>query len=57
MCIRDSFLAALFVAAFGAAVVLLALDQQRVIEATSRLQEQTVPELSLIHISEPTRPY
>jgi diguanylate cyclase (GGDEF)-like protein len=40
-----AFLAALFVAAFGAAVVLLALDQQRVIEATSRLQEQTVPEI------------
>jgi diguanylate cyclase (GGDEF)-like protein len=37
--------AALFLIAFGAAVVLLALDQQRVIEATSRLQEQTVPEI------------
>ena len=31
-----ALLAALFVFAFGAAVVLLALDQQRVIEATSR---------------------
>lgn len=40
-----AFLAALFVTAFGAAVVLLALDQQRVIEATNRLQEQTVPEI------------
>lgn len=40
-----ALLAALFVTAFGAAVVLLALDQQRVIEATSRLQEQTVPEI------------
>jgi diguanylate cyclase (GGDEF)-like protein len=40
-----ALLAALFVFAFGAAVVLLALDQQRVIEATGRLQEQTVPEI------------
>jgi diguanylate cyclase (GGDEF)-like protein len=40
-----ALLAALFVAAFGAAVVLLALDQQRVIDATSRLQDQTVPEI------------
>ena len=40
-----ALLAALFVAAFGAAVVLLALDQQRVIDATSRLQEKTVPEI------------
>jgi len=40
-----ALLAALFVTAFGAAVVLLALDQQRVIDANSRLQEQTVPEI------------
>lgn len=39
------FLAALFVLAFGAAVVLLALDQQRVIDANSRLEEETVPEI------------
>lgn len=39
------FLAALFVAAFAVAVVLLGLDQQRVIDATNRLQEQTVPEI------------
>ncbi|MBS1145541.1 MAG: hypothetical protein H6R14_2947 [Proteobacteria bacterium] len=38
-------LAAIFLLAFGAAVVLLALDQQRVIDATGRLQEQTVPEI------------
>lgn len=38
-------LAALFVLAFGAAVVLLALDQQRVIDANSRLEEITVPEI------------
>lgn len=40
-----ALLAALFVLAFGVAVVMLALDQQRVIEATSRLQDQTVPEI------------
>ena len=40
-----ALLATLFVTAFGAAVVLLVLDQQRVIEATNRLQEQTVPEI------------
>ncbi len=38
-------LAFLFLVAFGAAVVQLALDQQRVIDVTSRLQEQTVPEI------------
>jgi diguanylate cyclase (GGDEF)-like protein len=40
-----AILAGFFVFAFGAAVVLLALDQQRVVEAISRLQEQTVPEI------------
>jgi len=40
-----AILAAVFVLAFGVAVVLLSLDQQRVIEATSRLQDQTVPEI------------
>ena len=40
-----ALLAALFLVAFGVAVVLLALDQQRVVDATSRLQEQTVPEI------------
>ncbi|WP_162888566.1 diguanylate cyclase [Dechloromonas sp. HYN0024] len=40
-----ALLAAIFVLAFGVAVMRLALDQQRVIEATSRLQEQTVPEI------------
>lgn len=39
------FLAALFVLAFGLAVVLLALDQQRVIDANAHLEEQTVPEI------------
>ncbi len=38
-------LAALFVVAFGLAVLLLAEDQQSVIEANSRLQERTVPEI------------
>lgn len=38
-------LAFLFLVAFGLAVIQLALDQQRVIEVTSRLQEQTVPEI------------
>jgi len=40
-----ALLAAVFLVIFGAAVVLLAHDQQRVIDATSRLQEQTVPEI------------
>jgi diguanylate cyclase (GGDEF)-like protein len=40
-----AILAGLFVLAFGAAVVLLAFDQQRVIDAISRLKEQTVPEI------------
>jgi len=40
-----ALLGLLFVLAFGAVVVLLALDQQRVLDATSRLQEQTVPEI------------
>lgn len=40
-----ALLAGLFILAFGAAVVLLALDQQRVIDANSHLQEQTVPEI------------
>lgn len=40
-----ALLAALFLFAFGLAVVLLSLDQQRVVEATSRLQDQTVPEI------------
>ncbi len=38
-------LAFVFLLAFGVAVVQLALDQQRVIDVTSRLQEQTVPEI------------
>lgn len=40
-----ALLAAIFLVIFGAAVVLLALDQQRVIDANNRLQEQTVPEI------------
>jgi diguanylate cyclase (GGDEF)-like protein len=40
-----ALLAALFLVAFGVAVVQLALDQQRVVDATSRLQDQTVPEI------------
>lgn len=40
-----ALLAALFLLAFGIAVVLLAFDQQRVVEATGRLQDQTVPEI------------
>ncbi len=40
-----ALLALVFVVCFGAMVALLALDQQRVIETTSRLQEQTVPEI------------
>ncbi|MCG2576298.1 GGDEF domain-containing protein [Dechloromonas sp. XY25] len=38
-------LAAIFVVAFGLAVLLLAADQQRVLEANDRLQERTVPEI------------
>jgi diguanylate cyclase (GGDEF)-like protein len=40
-----ALLASIFVLAFGTAVVQLALDQQRVIEANDRLQQQTVPEI------------
>jgi len=40
-----SLLAVVFVLSFGAMVLLIGLDQQRVIDATSRLQEQTVPEI------------
>ena len=40
-----ALLAAIFLVIFGAAVVLLALDQQRVIDANRRLQAQTVPEI------------
>ena len=40
-----SLLAAVFVLTFGIMVALIVLDQQRVIEATTRLQEQTVPEI------------
>jgi diguanylate cyclase (GGDEF)-like protein len=40
-----ALLAAIFLFIFGTAVVLLALDQQRVIDANNRLQEQTVPEI------------
>jgi diguanylate cyclase (GGDEF)-like protein len=39
------FLGAAFMLAFGIMVALVALDQQRVLEATARLQEQTVPEI------------
>lgn len=39
------FLGAAFILAFGIMVALVALDQQRVLEATARLQEQTVPEI------------
>lgn len=38
-------LAAIFIVAFGLAVLLLAADQQRVVEANDRLQERTVPEI------------
>lgn len=38
-------LAVVFVLSFGALVALIALDQQRVVDATTRLQEQTVPEI------------
>lgn len=40
-----SVLAGLFMLTFGVVVVLVVLDQQRVIEATRHLQEQTVPEI------------
>jgi len=40
-----ALLAGVFMLAFGAAVVLLSLDQQRVIDANGRLQAQTVPEI------------
>lgn len=38
-------LAAVFVTVFGTALLLLADDQQRVIESNSRLQDRTVPEI------------
>ena len=38
-------LAAVFVTVFGTALLLLADDQQRVIDSNSRLQERTVPEI------------
>ncbi|MDP3540823.1 MAG: GGDEF domain-containing protein [Azonexus sp.] len=40
-----ALLAALFVLTFGIMVVLIAIDQQRVLDSTTRLQEQTVPEI------------
>lgn len=40
-----ALLAGLFVLTFGLMVVLLGLDQQRVLDATSRLQDATVPEI------------
>ncbi|MDP3437988.1 MAG: GGDEF domain-containing protein, partial [Azonexus sp.] len=40
-----ALLAIIFVLAFGGTVALVVLDQQRVINATTRLQEQTVPEI------------
>lgn len=40
-----ALLAVVFVLSFGALVALIALDQQRVVDATARLQEQTVPEI------------
>lgn len=40
-----ALLAVVFVLTFGLMVTLVVLDQQRVINATSRLQEQTVPEI------------
>jgi hypothetical protein len=40
-----SLLALIFVITFGISVVLLSLDQQRVVDANGRLQEQTVPEI------------
>jgi len=40
-----ALLAVVFVLTFGLMVTLVVLDQQRVLNATSRLQEQTVPEI------------
>ncbi|PKO91468.1 MAG: hypothetical protein CVU16_07820 [Betaproteobacteria bacterium HGW-Betaproteobacteria-10] len=40
-----ALLAVIFVLTFGIMAVLIVLDQQRVIKATARLQEQTVPEI------------
>ena len=40
-----ALLAAAFVLTFGVMVALVVLDQQRVLNATSRLQDQTVPEI------------
>jgi diguanylate cyclase (GGDEF)-like protein len=40
-----ALLAMVFVLIFGVMVVLVVIDQQRVIDATMRLQEQTVPEI------------
>lgn len=40
-----ALLAAVFVLTFGIMVALIVMDQQRVIDATTRLQEQTVPEI------------
>ena len=40
-----ALLAGIFLVAFGIAVLLLGYDQQRVIDANSRLQESTVPEI------------
>ena len=40
-----ALLAVVFVLTFGVMVALVVLDQQRVINATSRLQDQTVPEI------------
>lgn len=40
-----ALLAILFLLTFGGTVLLVVLDQQRVVEATSRLQQQTVPEI------------
>ena len=43
--VPSGLLAAVFVTVFGTALLLLADDQQRVIDANSRLQERTVPEI------------
>lgn len=40
-----ALLAMVFVLIFGITVVLVVIDQQRVVEATTRLQERTVPEI------------
>lgn len=40
-----ALLAILFVMIFGAMVVLIGLDQQRVLDSTTRLQDATVPEI------------